>query len=92
MFECRRLALAVQSQSSTIGGLLEEVEALKKRFRPIIDGYNFTIHTETGELFALTAGDHGYEGTGIMVDLEGITFDPPRAALKPVARGENADV
>lgn len=35
--------------------------------RVIRQAYDWTYDTETGEIMGLTAGDHGYEGTGIVV-------------------------
>jgi hypothetical protein len=40
------------------------------RLDVIARGYGWQVHTETGELYALTAGDHGYEPTGIIIDAD----------------------
>ncbi|MFN0314772.1 MAG: hypothetical protein ACKVQA_07030 [Burkholderiales bacterium] len=48
-------------------------------FRVLLDAYDWDYHTDTGELYGLTAGDQGYEPTGIVIH----TLTPAWKATHP---------
>lgn len=76
-FDAIRALLAAVAPAEPVNGA---------RLGVIASGYGWQVHLETGELYALTAGDMGYEPTGIIIDEDSRPSPRPAAApAEPVA-------